>query len=120
MGGLLVDALSPPRNSLLARWWRQQLTIVRASAWFAQLNLTLLHTAAAATGAVCLDGSSPGYYWRPGKGTNASKFLLVFQGGGWCKGVGRAGATAACADRATGTLGSSKHWSLTLREDAHG
>ena len=85
-----------------------------------QMNLTLLHAAAAEKGAVCLDGTAPGYYWREGTGLNKSKFLLVFQGGGWCRGVGKAGATAACADRATGTLGSSTHWSKTLREDAHG
>ena len=45
--------------------------------------LTLLTEAAAEKGAVCLDGSPAGYYFRKGKGLDARKFLLVFNGGGW-------------------------------------
>ena len=47
--------------------------------------LTLLHDAVNETGARCLDGSSPGYYFRPGAGANNGSWLLVFQGGGWCR-----------------------------------
>lgn len=32
----------------------------------------------------CLDGSSPGYYVRPGHGSGSSKWVIHLQGGGWC------------------------------------
>lgn len=35
-------------------------------------------------GGVCLDGSPAGYYYRPGQGPGANKFLLYYEGGGWC------------------------------------
>ena len=47
-------------------------------------KVTLLQDAAAA-GAVCLDGSPAGYYWR--QGADPSKFLIVINGGGWCYGA---------------------------------
>ena len=52
-----------------------------------QMTLNLLHEAAASSGTVCLDGSPGGYYWREGTGADHIKFLLVFNGGGWCVGV---------------------------------
>lgn len=59
--------------------------------------------------AVCLDGSPPGYYWRPGHGTGARSWILFLEGGGWCAGVDAAvGGFDACAARARGNLGSSK------------
>lgn len=85
-----------------------------------QMTLTLLHEAAASKGAVCLDGSPGGYYWREGKGADRDKFLLVFNGGGWCVGNSTANGKLNCASRATGKLGSSKGWSKSLHEDAHG
>jgi hypothetical protein len=36
-------------------------------------------------GGVCLDGSPAGYYYREGWGEGATKFLLFYEGGGWCK-----------------------------------
>jgi hypothetical protein len=84
------------------------------------MKLTLLTEAAAKAGAVCLDGSPGGYYWRPGTGADANKFLLVFNGGGWCVGGTTEAGKQACADRATGKLGSSKSWSPSLHEDVHG
>lgn len=83
------------------------------------LALTLL-SEAAADGAVCLDGTAPGYYWRTGRGEDRNKFLLVLNGGGWCVGNTTSAAKLACAARATGALGSSKHWASVLHEDAHG
>jgi hypothetical protein len=47
------------------------------------LELTLLPDAAKTDGAVCLDGSPAGYYWRAGVGEDAKKFLIIFNGGGW-------------------------------------
>jgi len=34
--------------------------------------------------AACMDGSRPAYYYRKGSGTNAHKWLVFFEGGGWC------------------------------------
>lgn len=82
------------------------------------MTLILLPDAAERTGAVCLDGSPAGYYYR--KGTAAGKWLVVFNGGGWCKGAGAQGSAVACAARAKTSLGTSKLWAKTLHEDAHG
>ena len=84
------------------------------------LKLTLLSKAAQDKGAVCLDGSPAGYYWRQGQGDEKTNFLLVFNGGGWCRGITLEEAKQDCADRATGKLGSSKTWSTHLKQDAHG
>ena len=50
-----------------------------ASDW----SLRLLADAAKTDGALCLDGSAPGYYIRPGVGADAKKFKMHFKGGGW-------------------------------------
>ena len=34
-------------------------------------------------GAVCLDGTNPGFYITKGSGTGANKWVLYFKGGGW-------------------------------------
>jgi len=60
-----------------------------------------LHDAQKA-GAVCLDGTAPLFYMRPGSGSGAKKYYIHHQGGGWCESV------ADCAKRARGTLGSTK------------
>lgn len=86
------------------------------------LALTLLPDAAKARGAVCLDGSPAGYYFREGVGAGKDKWLLVFNGGGWCVGHDGSAAAAAkgCSARAEGALGSSKPWTKTRPADAHG
>ena len=33
---------------------------------------------------MCLDGSPPGYYMRPGSGEGANKWILHLMGGAWC------------------------------------
>lgn len=35
-------------------------------------------------GAVCLDGSPPGYYFRQGHGTGNDNWIIHFFGGAWC------------------------------------
>ena len=90
-----------------------------------------LQTVAASEGsssALCLDGSPYKYYWRGGLGDDAKKFLLAFQGGGWCTGIAlhqgydiNATTIKACASRALGKLGSSKNWAPVLGDwDPHG
>jgi hypothetical protein len=57
------------------------------------------------TGAVCLDGSTPGYFVRDDGKT--SKWIVYLQWGGWCVSLDD------CLNRANTTLGSSKNWNTT-------
>jgi len=51
----------------------------------AEMDLVLLKEAAVKTGAVCLDGSPAGYYFKKATTTkSANKWILHFHGGGWC------------------------------------
>ena len=50
---------------------------------------------------MCLDGSSPAYYFYPGNGTGANKWYVHHEGGGWCESLDD------CKDRAGTDLGSS-------------
>jgi hypothetical protein len=56
------------------------------------------------SGAVCLDGSPPGYYFRPGLTPDTDKWRIHFRGGGWCF------TAQDCYWRLTNELGSSKYW----------
>lgn len=47
------------------------------------VGLTLVQ-GAAAKGAVCLDGTLPGYHLHRGFGTGANSWLIQLEGGGWC------------------------------------
>eukprot|EP01018_Ginkgo_biloba_P034060 Gb_06563 [translate_table: standard] len=67
-----------------------------------RVNLTLVESAAA-KGAVCLDGSLPGYHLDRGFGSGANNWLLQFEGGGWCND------TASCIERKTTHRGSSRY-----------
>ncbi|EDQ86486.1 uncharacterized protein MONBRDRAFT_38375 [Monosiga brevicollis MX1] len=75
------------------------------------LNLTLLTDGVDELGARCLDGSPGGYYWRAGSAANATKFLLVFNGGGWCYSL------EDCAARAKTNLGTSTLFETTIQGD---
>ena len=59
-------------------------------------------------GAVCLDGSPPGYYLRSGKGSDTTKWIIFFQGGAWCHDVDT------CYQRSQTSLGSSKCFGRSL------
>ncbi|CAI5484705.1 unnamed protein product [Closterium sp. Yama58-4] len=54
--------------------------------------------------AKCLDGSPPGYYFRPGVGTGANNWLIDLPVGGWCTTVEE------CAERAGTEFGSTRRW----------
>ncbi|CAI5982176.1 unnamed protein product [Closterium sp. NIES-64] len=56
-----------------------------------------------AEGAVCLDGSAPGFYYRKGYGSGQHNWVLFFEGGAWCA------SPHACEYRARMHLGSTKH-----------
>ncbi|XP_073034464.1 pectin acetylesterase 12-like isoform X1 [Primulina eburnea] len=50
------------------------------------VGLTLVH-GAAAKGAVCLDGTLPGYHLHHGFGTGVNSWLIQLEGGGWCNSI---------------------------------
>ncbi|ONI03387.1 hypothetical protein PRUPE_6G254300 [Prunus persica] len=66
------------------------------------VDLTLLHNATR-RGAVCLDGSLPGYHYQKGFGSGANSWVLYIEGGGWCNTI------ESCFWRREIHLGSSKH-----------
>lgn len=71
----------------------------------APMTKVLLSDAPARHGARCLDGSPPAYYVRPASAPqNASRFVVYFQGGGWCYTLDD------CRSRSMGGLGSSKSY----------
>ncbi|KAG0496113.1 hypothetical protein HPP92_000804 [Vanilla planifolia] len=65
------------------------------------VDLTLVRDAKA-KGALCLDGSSPGYHVQRGDSFGSDNWLLHLEGGGWCNSV------ESCALRSRTALGSSR------------
>eukprot|EP00727_Mastigamoeba_balamuthi_P010693 m51a1_g6246 hypothetical protein (1711) ;mRNA; r:28044-43995 len=95
-------------NKGLAAIGRQLAALLRESpSTRASMTLRLLHEAAQLRGARCLDGTSPGYYYRAGQGAGASKWVIYINGGGWCYTV------RDCAERTKLDIGSSKDWPPT-------
>ncbi|MCO5587935.1 hypothetical protein L7F22_041888 [Adiantum nelumboides] len=64
------------------------------------IELTLVH-GADAKGAVCLDGSLPGFHLDEGSGSGLNSWIVHLQGGAWCSDA------SSCALRAQTSLGSS-------------
>ncbi|GLU16636.1 hypothetical protein SLE2022_330580 [Rubroshorea leprosula] len=62
--------------------------------------LTLI-SGAAAKGAVCLDGTPPGYHLDRGSGSGVNSWIIHLEGGGWCNNV------QTCVSRKTTRHGSS-------------
>lgn len=50
------------------------------------VGLTLVQ-GAGAKGAVCMDGTLPGYHWDRGYGSGARSWLIQLEGGGWCNNI---------------------------------
>ncbi|XP_002280865.3 pectin acetylesterase 3 [Vitis vinifera] len=71
------------------------------------VDLTLI-PGAAAKGAVCLDGTLPGYHFHPGFGSGANSWLIQLEGGGWCNDI------KSCVFRKATRRGSSKYMEKTL------
>lgn len=67
-----------------------------------------LTDAAKTEGAVCLDGTAPAYYFRPGVDSGINKWYLHHEGGGWCESL------ADCYGRSLTDLGSSSKYPKTL------
>ena len=57
----------------------------------------------------CIDGSPPAYYFRPGKDEGLSKWIIFFEGGGWCHSY------ESCLNRTLTPLGSSLHYPPCLK-----
>ncbi|KAH8514455.1 hypothetical protein H0E87_007327 [Populus deltoides] len=60
------------------------LTLLRTEG--ASIPMTIVQ-AAVARGAVCLDGSPPGYHFEKGSGSGINNWLVHMEGGGWCESV---------------------------------
>ncbi|KAI3827782.1 hypothetical protein L1987_01865 [Smallanthus sonchifolius] len=71
------------------------------------VGLTLI-PGAAAKGAVCLDGTLPGYHLHRGYGSGANSWLVHLEGGGWCNSI------RTCVYRKTTRRGSSKYFEKQL------
>ncbi|XP_008810598.2 pectin acetylesterase 5-like isoform X1 [Phoenix dactylifera] len=68
----------------------------------AVVDLTLLENADE-KGALCLDGSPPGYHVQKGFGSGSDSWLLHLEGGGWCNSV------ESCTERTMTRFGSSRY-----------
>ncbi|KAL0412851.1 UNVERIFIED_CONTAM: Pectin acetylesterase 6 [Sesamum radiatum] len=71
------------------------------------VGLTLVQ-GADAKGAVCLDGTLPGYHLHRGFGTGANSWLIQLEGGGWCNNL------RSCIYRKTTHRGSSKYFEKVI------
>ncbi|CAB71866.1 pectinacetylesterase precursor-like protein [Arabidopsis thaliana] len=71
------------------------------------IPLTLIH-GADSKGAVCLDGTLPGYHLDRGFGSGANSWLIQLEGGGWCNNH------RSCVYRKTSRRGSSKFMEKAL------
>ncbi|KAI4301611.1 hypothetical protein L6164_034872 [Bauhinia variegata] len=71
------------------------------------VGLTLIE-GADSKGAVCLDGTLPGYHLHRGFGSGANSWLVELEGGGWCNTIRN------CVFRKTTRRGSSKYMEKQL------
>jgi hypothetical protein len=71
-------------------------------------TVVFLTAASKATGAVCIDGTPPAYYFRQGTGSGAKKWYIHHEGGGWCESV------PDCYGRSKTDLGSSANYKATM------
>jgi len=95
--------MAPKLKLILLLWW---ILLFFATSFGAPAQLYRLSNTQV-TGAVCLDGSPAGYYFREGTGQDKSKWILHLDGGAWCPDEG------SCLDRSKTNLGSSVNWAST-------
>jgi hypothetical protein len=65
------------------------------------------------SGARCLDGSPAALYYSEGSDTNKNKFMVFFEGGGFCGGASLANTLESCYQRSRTDLGSSANYPAT-------
>ncbi|XP_019163135.1 PREDICTED: pectin acetylesterase 8-like [Ipomoea nil] len=70
------------------------------------VTLTVIVESAISKGAVCTDGSAPGYYYDKGHGEGVANWVIFLEGGGWCLDAQN------CKNRVMGNLWSSKYMFL--------
>lgn len=73
-------------------------------------SLVLLTEEVQTMGAQCIDGTPAAFYFKPGTGENASKYIIFWEGGGWCTSF------SDCQDRSLTPLGSSKTYPNSTNE----
>ncbi|KAJ4763103.1 Pectin acetylesterase [Rhynchospora pubera] len=80
-----------------------------SSSWGRPLcvGLTLIQSAAS-KGALCMDGSLPGYHLHHGFGSGSNSWVVVLEGGGWCNDV------TSCNGRKFNHRGSSKYFEYEI------
>ncbi|XP_054818615.1 pectin acetylesterase 2-like [Prosopis cineraria] len=103
VSGFLLDASEPEGHSVFSYIENDIVTAHSPSSSQAlMVDLTLIE-AAASKGAVCLDGTLPGYHLDPGFGSGANSWLIELEGGGWCNNI------RTCVYRKTTRRGSSNY-----------
>uniref|UniRef100_A0A0E0N647 Pectin acetylesterase n=1 Tax=Oryza rufipogon TaxID=4529 RepID=A0A0E0N647_ORYRU len=76
--------------------------VARSTAAAPDVVELILLTGAQEKGAVCLDGSPPGYHLQRGFGSGEHSWLVFLEGGAWCNSI------ESCSRRKMGVYGSSK------------
>ncbi|KAJ8773921.1 hypothetical protein K2173_009352 [Erythroxylum novogranatense] len=97
-------------DSRLGRWICLLLAciaLILLNAEAASIPITIVETAKA-KGAVCLDGSAPGYHLERGSGSGINNWLVHMEGGGWCED------TETCLSRKNTYKGSSDKMEKTM------
>ncbi|XP_028770962.1 pectin acetylesterase 2 [Neltuma alba] len=103
VSGFVLDASKTQGQSVFSYIENDIVTALSPSSSQAlMVNLTLIE-AAASKGAVCLDGTLPGYHLDPGFGSGANSWLIELEGGGWCNNI------RTCVYRKTTRRGSSNY-----------
>jgi hypothetical protein len=77
-------------------------------------NPAILQRLSKSSPAKCIDGSSPSYYIRHGTGSGKQKWVIFFEGGGWCYNLEQ------CYFRSKTRLGSSRGYAQVLSEEHMG
>ncbi|CAH8386977.1 unnamed protein product [Eruca vesicaria subsp. sativa] len=98
-------AWSRSSNTEDAIWLLESKLMATSNA--SMVPLTLIQ-GAASKGAVCLDGTLPGYHLHRGFGSGANRWLIQLEGGGWCN------TRRSCIFRKTTRRGSSNHMEKVL------
>lgn len=106
--GCVAQSGSSSSNTEDAIWLMEsKLMATSNSSQLLMVPLTLIQ-GAASKGAVCLDGTLPGYHIHRGFGSGANRWLIQLEGGGWCN------TRRNCVFRKTTRRGSSNHMEKVL------
>ncbi|MBA0743711.1 hypothetical protein Gogos_006370 [Gossypium gossypioides] len=96
-----VSRIDLSRSESFLSYLDEEVTVSPGSNTTLIVPLTLIQ-GAASKGAVCLDGTLPGYHLHRGFGSGANSWVVHLEGGGWCNTI------RSCAFRKTTRRGSSK------------